>query len=192
MTDRHSFNPRAPKDRTHEAVHGIGAHGHGGAHLVRDYDEDLANKIFETGADYIVSKTKARYAEEEVPHGVGAVAAGPDPAALANKVVKEGARELERAEGVVAAGGVAAAAQRVAMHRNNPSAPEHVVVEKITERLAAAEVGAGTHTFVGPNPDKGRDKPGTKARHRGAAAVEPFVTGGFRNERTPDVSDPRT
>jgi hypothetical protein len=192
MTDRHSFKERAPKDRSHEPVHGIGDHGHAGAHLVRDYDEDLANKIFETGADYIAAKTEARYSDDEVPRGDAAVATGPDPHALANKIVKEGARELERAEGHVVAGGVAAAAQKAAMVRNDPSVPEHVVVQKITERLAAAEGGAGTHMFVGPNPEKGRDKPNTKMRHRGAAGAEPYVTGGFKTERNPDVSEPRT
>lgn len=196
--DRHSFQDRPEKDRSHSPVKGLPHHHrmhHNmdpvAVHLNRDMPEDLASKIMQVGSDYIAAKTAAKYSSEEIPQGVAAVATGPDPKDLANKIVKEAARELERQEGNVAPGGLASMAQKVAQHRNDPSAPEHEVYEKIRERIAAEEERADHHTFRGPNPDRGRDH-NTKMRHaRTAGEHFPYVTGGSRDERNPDVAEPR-
>jgi hypothetical protein len=147
----------------------------------------------QVGSEYIEQKTKQRYSEDELAQGVSAVASGPNPKDLANKIMKEAARELERQEGHVSAGGLASMAQKVAQHRNDPSAPEHEVAEKIRERLAAEEERADHHTFQGPNPDKGSDPNNAKMRHFRSPAQQnhPYVTGGFKNERNPDVEEPR-
>lgn len=190
MSDRHAFNPRVPKDSGHEPqLHQ--SHHHGGVHLNRDKTEEMAEKIMTVGAEYISAKTEARYSADELPQGPSAVATGPDPEALANKIIKEAAREMERAEGHVFPGSDAAMAQKIAHARHDPQAPEYAVVEKIKERIVAAEEGAMHHTFEGPNPEKGRDKPNEKLRHHRGVPNEPYVTGGFRNERNPDVSEPR-
>jgi len=56
--------------------------------------------------------------------------------------------------------------------------------------VAAAEDHALHHTFVGPNPDKGAEPNNTKVRHlRGEQHRD--MTGGFRNERNPDVLPPK-
>ena len=197
QSPRHSFVPRQPDNHSHDVVHtekGL-EHGHGhhgGVHLKRDEQEALAEKIMAVGSDYVASKTEARYSEDEVSQGVSAVAHGPEADALANKIMKEAARELERSEGShVDAGSVASMAQRAAHYRNDPSAPEHAVKEKVRERIERAEEHAGHHTFEGPNPDKGRDKPNEKLRHFKGSTQQPYVTGGFRNERNPDVMEPR-
>jgi hypothetical protein len=148
--------------------------------------------MMEVGSDRITSKTTAKYSEEELPQGISAVAYGPDPKALANKIIKESTRELQHQEGNVASGGLASMAQRVAQHRNDPSAPEHEVAERIRERIAAEEDVAEHHTFQGPNPDKGRDPNHAKLRHFGTGGQHfPYVTGGFKSERNPDVEEPR-
>jgi hypothetical protein len=189
-SDRHSFEPRAPKDHSSEHVPKHAGHRGHAVHLNRDQPEDLAAKIMEVGSDYITSKTAAKYSEEELPQGISAVATGPNPKALANKIIKEAARELERQEGTVAPGGLASMAQKVAQHRNDPSAPEHEVAEKIRERLANEEERADHHTFQGPNPDKGSDPNNAKLRHFRTQG-QPYVTGGFKYERNPDVEEPR-
>ena len=194
LSDRHSVKNRPPKDHSHDPVHGAGHHHDAGAHLKRDQTEELASKMMQVGSDYIVNKTEGRYTEDELPHGPSAIAQGMQPEAMANKIIKEAAREMERNEGIVAAGGEAAMAQRVAMHRDDPSAPEYQVKKRIQERIASAEEHAahGGSTFLGPNPDKGRDPNNAKMRHLGGGKTgEPYVTGGFKSERNPDVSKPR-
>ena len=190
VNDRHSFKPRSPQDHSHDAQHHHSLH-HGGVHLERDKAEELAEKMMTVGGEYIAAKTEARYSEDELPQGPSAVATGPDPEALTNKIIKEAAREMERAEGHVFAGSDASLAQKVAYARHDPQAPEYVVVEKIKERLTAAEDHAVHHTVQGPNPEKGVDRPNEKLRHHRGASNEPYITGGFKNERNPDVSEPR-
>jgi hypothetical protein len=79
---------------------------------------------------------------------------------------------------------------QVAQHRNDPSAPEYQVAKKIREKIAAEEEHADHHTFQGPNPEKGKDPDHGKMRHL-LSHGQPYVTGGFKNERNPDVSEPR-
>jgi len=192
VNERHSFEPRSHTDDSSKPVKNLPRHHGHAVHLNRDFPEDLASKMMEVGSDRITSKTTAKYSEEELPQGISAVAYGPDPKALANKIIKESTRELQHQEGNVASGGLASMAQRVAQHRNDPSAPEHEVAERIRERIAAEEDVAEHHTFQGPNPDKGRDPNHAKLRHFGTGGQHfPYVTGGFKSERNPDVEEPR-
>jgi len=192
VNDHHAFEPRSRKDHSSEPVKNLPRHHGHAVHLNRDFPEDLASKMMEVGSDRITSKAEARYSEDELPQGISAVAYGPDPYALGNKIIKESARELQHQEGDVTSGGLASMAQRVAQHRNDPSAPEHEVAERIRERIAAEEEVADHHTFQGPNPDKGREPKDAKMRHIGGGGQHfPYVTGGLKSERNPDVEEPR-
>lgn len=134
-----------------------------------------------------MSKTEAKFASNEVPAGIGAVAAGPDPEALANKIMKEAAREMEREAGIVTTGSDAALARAVVQHKDDPGAAEHAVAEKIRERIAAAESHADHHTFRSPNPERGSEPSNAKQRHLRGGVSKDYVTAGFRDERNPDV-----
>ena len=135
-------------------------------------------------------KAEAKFTANEIPAGIGAVAAGPDPHSLANKIMKEAAREMGREAGTVTAGSDAALAQAVVQHKDDPSAPEHAVAEKVREKIAAAEAHADHHTFRGPNPERGSEPSNSKQRHLRGGASKNYVTAGFRDERNPDVLPP--
>lgn len=186
FSSRHAFHDRPPGDNAHSPQK---HRKNKASHLQRDKEEELAEKIMSAGAVYVTNKYTERYTDEEMPQGPSAAAstgAGvPDPHHLANKIIKEGAREIQRHEG--SSSEDAMAAQAVLHARNDPSAPAHVVVERIIEKIAGAEEHADHHTFQGPNPDKGRDRPNEKLRHHRTDVSTPFVTGGFKKERNPDV-----
>lgn len=125
---RHSAHDREPT-----TAHAIGKQRAAGQQqeLSDDQCEHLANKIMQVGSDYITSKTEERFSENEVEAGISSLYHGVDSQAVANKIMKEGAREMERAEKHVHPGGDAAMAQSVAAHRLHPQHPEHKVAEKV-------------------------------------------------------------
>jgi hypothetical protein len=145
MPERHSFQPREPQDESKKPVHGV-SHHHA-IHLNKDLPEDLATKIMDVGSEYIESKTKAKYTEDELAQGVSAVAAGPNPKDLANKIIKEGARELERQEGNVAAGGVAAMAQQVSLQFEKSAAPQTLSNSQLFKNFHFAGSTASQRSF---------------------------------------------
>ena len=75
-------------------------------------------------------KSEEKFGADSVPSGPSALLGVP-PDAVANKIIKEAAREMERAEGKVHPGSPAALAQAVAAHKDDPAAPEHEVAEKV-------------------------------------------------------------
>lgn len=147
--------------------------------------------VLQTGCQYISDKTSARYSELEVAQGDAAVAADVDPGAVANKVMKEGAREMERQEGKhhgrVFSGSDAALAQSVAHWKDDASAPEHKVAEKIRQRIAHTQDVYAHPIAQGPNPDAGRDRNDTRMRHFRGSPNWDHVTATTRHERNPDV-----
>lgn len=147
----------------------------------------MAEKIVSVGSDYIVKKTEERFGEEEMtfiqPMHV-------HQEHLADKVMKEAAREMAREEalhhdGHVAKDSEAAQAQSVFAHKDDPTAPEHIVAEKVRERLAhAADLHEAGHTFVSPNPDRGK---GIHEKTRHQRTLHHPQTTGYREDRNPDV-----
>ena len=67
---------------------------------------------------------------------------------------------------------------------------------QILERVTAAEEHAGRHTFVGPNPDHGKEHQHSerhmrKGPHGAAQYAHGIITGGERDTASPDVLPPR-
>lgn len=192
ITDRHSGLGRsAASPHPQHYQHSKHQEHHAGAGMTDDQAEALAEKIIEVGGGYIVAKTEAKYAPDDVPSGIGAVASGPEADALAKKIIKEAAREMERAQGTVTAGSDAALAQSVVHHIDDPSAPEHKVYTKVLERIQGAEEHARHHTFQSPNPDLGSEPSNARVRHLKGNLNTDFVTTGYRDEKNPDVKPPR-
>ena len=184
QSQRHSPENRKPTAAAEAAARHRHGDPHPAAHLTEDDAEQLAEKIIAAGSDYMSHKTEERFTEDEVPQGASALV-GADPAAVANKILKEGAREMERQEGHVHAGSPAAMAQSVYQHKDNLSAPQHKVAEKVRERVAAVEEHAARETFVGVNPDAGGHD--TKLRHLSGSPRGAYVTASMRGEGNPDV-----
>jgi len=81
------------------------------------------------GSGYISRKTEGRFdAETDVSVGTGNFL---PVHAMANKLMKEGAREMEREAGTVAKGSDAAMAQSVYWHKDDVASPQHEVAEKV-------------------------------------------------------------
>jgi hypothetical protein len=78
----------------------------------------------------MVEKSERRFGPNAAPSGPGGLL-GADPAAVANKLIKEGARELARAEAHPHKGGPAALAQTVAAHKDDAASPAHAVAERV-------------------------------------------------------------
>jgi hypothetical protein len=96
----------------------------------------------------MAQKSQEKFGADSAPSGPGALLGVP-PDAVANKIIKEAAREMERAEGHVHPGSPAALAQAVAAHKDDPGAPEYEV---------AAKVGGGAgspHSFPAHTPHPG-------------------------------------
>lgn len=126
---RHSGEKRPPTE-----AHRTGPEGQAASHLSPDRAEALAAKIVAVGSDYITHKTEERFTPSEVSEGPTFMPVD----AMANKLMKEAAREMERQEGIVAPGSDAALAQSVFRHKDEPTAPQHIVAEKVslwTEKL---------------------------------------------------------
>lgn len=151
--------------------------------------ERLAEKIVAVGADYIEHKSRERYGEE------GALApdqAAPtmEPEAMSNKLIKEAAREMVRAsakknDGQVFSGSDAARAQATQAAIHQPGSPMHKVAEKVRAKVEFAEDRfSHPHTFVGVNPDAGREGD-EKLRHM--RTTGDHVSGGTQEDRNPDV-----
>ncbi|KAL4422822.1 hypothetical protein ABPG75_009019 [Micractinium tetrahymenae] len=151
--------------------------------------ERLAEKIVSVGADYIAEKSTRRYGEEGMADDNAAPTMDPD--AMANKLMKEAARELNRAsakknDGQVFSGSDAARAQATQAAKDHPESPMHKVAEKVREKVEASEERfAHPHTFVGPNPDEGAEGANEKKRHMRNRGEH--ITGGLKEDRNPDV-----
>ncbi|KAI3430522.1 hypothetical protein D9Q98_005115 [Chlorella vulgaris] len=119
--------------------------------------ERLAEKIVAVGADYMDVKSRERYGDEWQADDNAAPTMEAEP--MANKLMKEAAREMARAAakhnaGQVFPGSDAAKAEAVYAQRNSPGSPLYEVAEKVREKLAAAEERAvHPHEFLGVNPE---------------------------------------
>ncbi|KAL4448865.1 hypothetical protein ABPG77_007582 [Micractinium sp. CCAP 211/92] len=151
--------------------------------------ERLAEKIVSVGADYIAEKSTQRYGEA----GLADDNAAPtmDPESMANKLMKEAARELNRAsakqnDGKVFPGSDAAKAQATQAAKDHPDSPMRKVADKVRDKIEAAEEHfMHPHTFVGPNPDEGSEGANEKKRHMRSRGEH--ITGGLKADRNPDV-----
>lgn len=151
--------------------------------------ERLAEKIVSVGADYIAEKSTQRYGEA----GMADDNAPPtmDSEAMANKLMKEAARELSRAsgkrnDGRVFSGSDAARAQATQAAKDHPDSPMRKVADRVREKVEAAEEHfMHPHTFVGPNPDEGSEGANEKKRHMRNRGEH--ITGGLKEDRNPDV-----
>jgi hypothetical protein len=122
----------------------------------RDFVERKAEHLISIGTDALEAKARERLGaapdELEAPLGGG----GLDAPAVASKVLKEAAAELQRREGHAhghtEAATDAAFAQRVASGHYAPGSAEERVAARVRERFA----GAGP-ALAGVNPDAGRD-----------------------------------
>lgn len=146
-----------------------------------DWQSGLTLVKLQVGCNYITEKMSAHAGSV---HETSAVQVTKEDAqAVANKVIKEGAREMERMEGKshghIYSGSDAALAQSVKQWKDDPSAPEHKVAEKIRDKMIHAQETYGHSEFQGPNPDAGKDA--NRAWHH--------VTASTHQDRNPDVLD---
>ncbi|GAB4820071.1 hypothetical protein N2152v2_007117 [Parachlorella kessleri] len=125
------------------------------AELSNDQVNQLATTIIDKASDYILQKEEARLGPKEEGYDISA-AVNSDPEAMANKMIKEAAREMARDEGKhhhpVHSGSAASWAQRVKAKKKDPESLEHQVAERVKEKLEVSRdrEGAGHHMFVGP------------------------------------------
>eukprot|EP00887_Chlorella_sp_A99_P007268 scaffold2.g7268.t1 len=139
--------------------------------LSEEQAEQLASKIVSVGSDYEVAKFEARHGELGAADYEGGAAMPAE--AVANKLIKEAARETMRTEGKHQAGqtfpgGQAAQLERVRAAKDDPQAPMYAVREKMA---ASEERILHPHEFVGPNPERGEEGLSKKRHMRDAGTA---------------------